>query len=136
MAPPVGRDAVDATLSCAHEIAGRGHTRERSRRTGRAAVLRRETSCGSGAPTLVPRWFAFCRWRDDGILQVICPTSQTSSRDRAGQRPPGYFAWGCFRYFWYESRGGPCGWPAGPELAAARAFTQVSFGVATVDLAV
>src|SRR6266566_1404817 len=27
----VGRDAVDATMSCAHEIAGRGQTRERSR---------------------------------------------------------------------------------------------------------
>src|SRR6266567_531818 len=27
----VGRDAVDATMSCAHEVAGRGQTRERSR---------------------------------------------------------------------------------------------------------
>jgi len=27
----VGRDAVDTTVSCAHEVAGRGHTRERSR---------------------------------------------------------------------------------------------------------
>jgi hypothetical protein len=26
----VRRDAVDATMSCAHEVAGRGHTRERS----------------------------------------------------------------------------------------------------------
>jgi hypothetical protein len=27
----VGRDAVDATMSCAHEVAGRGQTRERSK---------------------------------------------------------------------------------------------------------
>jgi hypothetical protein len=28
----VGRDAVDATMSCAHEVAGRVQTRERSRK--------------------------------------------------------------------------------------------------------
>jgi branched-chain amino acid transport system substrate-binding protein len=40
--------------------------------------------------------------RDDEAVPLICPTCQMVSRDRQNhpcQQPPGYFAWGCFRYF-------------------------------------
>jgi hypothetical protein len=37
---------------------------------------------------------------------------------------------GLFSIFWVGEPRRPCGWPAEPELEAAPAFTQVSFGVA------
>ena len=49
---------------------------------------------------------AFYKFRNNRIIQVICPTCQMSSRDCACLRPPGYFAWGCFRYFSCEGRVG------------------------------
>ena len=51
------------------------------------------------------------------------------ARADAPQRPPGYFAWVVFDILGTELRR-PCGWPAGPEFAAAAAFAQVGFGVA------
>ena len=35
---------------------------------------------------------------------------------------------GLFSIFWVREPRRPCGWLAGPELAAAPAFAQVSFG--------
>ena len=71
--------------------------------------------------------WAFYKLRDDGILPVICPTCQMSSRDRACQRPPGYFAWGRFRYFGCESRFGlaaglPSSRPRPPSPKSASAW--------------
>jgi hypothetical protein len=69
--------------------------------------------------------------RDDGILQVICPTCQNVFAESACQRPPGYFAWGCFRYFLCESRFGlAADLPSRSSRAAfAQVGFQVSFGV-------
>jgi len=63
---------VDATLSCAHEIAGEASRELSTEAAGRAAVLRPAKARGQSPPT--PGSFAFYRLRDDGILQVICPT--------------------------------------------------------------
>ena len=44
--------------------------------------------------------WAFYKLREDGIVPVICPTCQIVLAPNARcQRPPCYFAWGCFRYF-------------------------------------
>jgi hypothetical protein len=47
----------------------------------------------------VPTGHAHCH---DGIVQLICPTCQMASQDASGITPAvvGYFAWGCFRYFY------------------------------------
>jgi hypothetical protein len=39
---------------------------------------------------------------------------------------------GLFSIFWVREPWWPCDWPAGPELEAAPAFAQVSFGVAAL----
>jgi len=69
-----------------------------SKRAGRAAVSRRAKPC-SLALRRTGAGFAVFIFRNNGILQVICPTSQMFSRDRIGQRSKSYCAWGCFRYF-------------------------------------
>ncbi len=50
--------------------------------------------------------WAFCKWRDDGIVPLICPTCQNVfagiAQSYPCQRPPCYFAWGCFRYFGWK----------------------------------
>src|SRR6267142_3377643 len=47
--------------------------------------------------------WAFCKLRDDGIVPLFCPTCQNVFEGIRSkhpcQRPPCYFAWGCFRYF-------------------------------------
>src|SRR5438034_3413169 len=76
--------------------------------------------------------WAFYNLRDDGILQVICPTCQNVF---AGSRMPAtarLLCMGLFSIFWLREPRRPCGWPAGPELEAAPAFAQVSVGVAAL----
>jgi hypothetical protein len=51
---------------------------------------------------LLSRAMGVYKLRDDGIVPLICPTCQNVFADRSKhpcQRPPCYFAWGCFRYF-------------------------------------
>jgi hypothetical protein len=50
---------------------------------------------------------AFCPSCQSAAGVRACPRRvKMSSRDRTCQRPPSYFAWGCFRYFGYEGRVG------------------------------
>ena len=50
---------------------------------------------------------AFCPSCQSAAGVRACPGRvKMSPRDRTCQRPPSYFAWGCFRYFGYESRVG------------------------------
>src|SRR4051812_2294318 len=60
-------------------------------------------------PTLVPRWFAFCRWRDDGIMQVICPTCQMSSPGSRSPATARLLCMGLFSIFWVREPRWPCG---------------------------
>src|SRR5467141_3737495 len=63
---------------------------------GTDAQSRRRGRCWAGP-------WAFCKLRDDGIVPLICPTCQNVFEGIRSkhpcQRPPCYFAWGCFRYF-------------------------------------
>jgi hypothetical protein len=48
---------------------------------------------------------AFYKWRDAGIVPLICPTCQNISSGSLEASLPAtqcYFAWGCFRYFSWE----------------------------------
>jgi hypothetical protein len=49
----------------------------------------------------------FYKWRDDGMVPLICPTCQNVFAGKASMpAPPCYFAWGCFQYFSPQ----PVGW--------------------------
>ena len=99
-----------------------------SESTRGSAMRRRSFALASGATSIVgkdclqSRRSARCRggpWafdelRDDGSVPVICPACQMVSKGslKASRLArPGYFAWGCFRYFIRErvSRR-PCRW--------------------------
>jgi hypothetical protein len=65
-----GRDAV----VCACDRRATPVVKGRQRRATRAAVPRLAKPCGSSRPDAGAKFVSFYRLRDDGILQVICPT--------------------------------------------------------------
>jgi hypothetical protein len=78
---------------------------------------------------LVPSSFTFHGLRDDGILQVICPTCQKVFAGSRMPAPARLLCMGLISIFWGREPRRPCGWPAGQELVAL-AFAKVSFGMA------
>jgi hypothetical protein len=66
--------------------------------------------------------------RDDGMLQVICPTCQNVL---AGSRMPAaarLLCMGLFSIFWVRAPRRPCGWPAGPGCRARLRQSQLRHG--------
>jgi hypothetical protein len=43
----------------------------------------------------------FSEFRDDESVPLICPTCQVFGPEPPVAAAAGYFAWGCFRYFWW-----------------------------------
>jgi hypothetical protein len=97
---------ISAMISCnahrkARAVAQRAghHSRWRAGATsilGRAFCLPSRRTARWAGP------WAFYKWRDAGIVPLICPTCQNVFAGWLKASPPAtqcYFAWGCFRYF-------------------------------------
>jgi hypothetical protein len=114
------------------------HCRREGRRMGLPLQSRRRARCRAGP-------WAFCKLRDDELVPLICPTCQMFSRDRSKhpcQRPPCYFAWGCFRYFsWERAPRRPCRCrsvrnPKAPCFAMASSGFQPQTGIILLKVTV
>ena len=92
-----------------------------SKRAGRAAVLRTAKPCDLTTRRGCQVRSRY-RFRDDGILHVICPTSQTVFAGSWWPTTAEYLCrllcMGLFSIFCVREPRWPCGWPAEPEFAA------------------
>jgi hypothetical protein len=93
---------------------------DRERRARRAAVLRPARPGGPGDAGA--KCVCVLQMRDDGRLQVICPTCQNVFAESHMPAAAKLLCMGLFSIFWVREPRRPCGWPAGPELAAAPAI--------------
>src|SRR6266436_8165450 len=107
--------------NCVHAVSPRARASEaRAARQREKRPFAVASRCNFGEPMQLELWvriflpaiapkgplsgraMAFCKLRDDGIVPLICPTCQNvfaGCSKHPCQRPPCYFAWGCFRYF-------------------------------------